>query len=225
MQRLSILALAAVIATVAGVIPALTTTTPAGATASSPSPAPVPTTEPVTGSLTDGTARIVFFTDPSCPNGELFDLTGTGNVAPFGAGDLVLHICDRRRAGGVLDSSFTFTGASGSVSGTVATYGVVALPPPEVATFHIELTIASGTGRFTSPTGTIVLDGALHNPPSPQVTATASGAVTFTEPPAKQHCHRHHDRRRWHHRGHGHWHRAHAHAWHRSHHAHRCAPR
>lgn len=183
---------------------------PAGATSSQPSQS---TTVPVSGSITDGTARIVIITDPTCANGELFDLTGTGDIAPFGASSLVLHVCDRRRAGGLLESSFTLTGAAGTVSGTVATYGVTALPPPEVANFHFELTIASGTGRFTSPSGTIVLDGALHFPPAAPVTATVSGSVTFTEPASGQDCGHHDDRHGGDHRDDHSDHRSDGHGW------------
>jgi hypothetical protein len=135
----------------------------------------------VSGQITDGSARIVFFTDPDCPNGELFEMNATGTITPFGPSELALHICDLRRAGGALDSAFTVTGDAGTVSGTVITYGVSAQPPPQVATFHIELAVTSGTGRFGTPSGTIVLDGALNNAP-PLVTGTASGSITYTPP-------------------------------------------
>jgi hypothetical protein len=130
-----------------------------------------------------------------------------------------LHICDLRRNGGPFESSFTLTGAEGSVSGVVASLHVASAVPPQAATFHIDLTVNAGTGRFTDAFGAIALDGSLNHDPLPPVTATTSGSITYSPPPPppppKQDCAHRGDRDHQHHHDHGrsghadHWGRRH----------------
>jgi hypothetical protein len=151
-------------------------------TSSLPARALAVTEHPVSGSFTVDTVKLVFFTDPSCPSGELFEMTGTGDITPFGAASLSLHICDLRRAGGALQSSFTLTADDGTVSGVVQSYLISAGAPPQVATFHFDLSVGAGTGAFAGATGAIALDGALTIPPLPPSAGTASGSVAYALP-------------------------------------------
>jgi hypothetical protein len=164
---------------------------------------------PVSGTAA-GAATLVFYSDPGCFHGILLDMTMIADVAPFGPGSLVLHTCDLRPTGGVLESSFTITVADGTVSGTIPGYTVTNAAPPNPAPFHFDVTVVSGTGRYAGITGTMALDGAFTAGPPP-VTTTVSGTVGIprAEPPPKPPHHpdcRHdgHQHRGWHRHGHDH---------------------
>jgi hypothetical protein len=154
-----------------------------------PGGAQVVEAQPVSGPMA-GVATLVFYSDPGCVSGVLLDMTMIADIAPFGPGSLVLHTCDLRPAGGVLESSFTITSADGTATGTVPGYTVTNVAPPGPAPFHFDLTVTGGTGRFAGATGAIALDGSFNSAPAPPVTATASGTVDLVrpEPPPKPGC-------------------------------------
>jgi hypothetical protein len=132
----------------------------------------------VSGSFTVTSFNLNFYTDPNCFDGILLDMGMAGDISPFGPSTIAVHTCDLRPSSGPYVSSFTLTAANGTLTGTVPTLQVTALPPPQGAEIKFFIDVSGGTGLYAGVTGSITTDVTLYLSPNATPPGTVTGTIT-----------------------------------------------